>query len=192
MSDDENTSWQYKHDESDAVATAEQDQPAADESDDSATRHASSGLSWTGPEYVEHERSAGWYCGLVLTILIIAALFYFLTKDYFAVGATIAAGIIVGIHAKRKPNQVQYELSNKGLKIGQKFYPYSTFKSFSVAPEGKLSSANFQPIKRIMSPLAIYFEAQNEQKVTEVIGEHLPYDRLRMDPIDRFTSRLRF
>jgi hypothetical protein len=197
MGEDENTSWEYKHD--DPSGTEQPEGDSAVEQSGSAEAniaqkpiHAARGFSWEGPEYLEHDRSAGWYGLLGLAILIIAAALYFLTKDYFAIGATIIAGIIAGVYAGRKPNQVTYELTNKGLKMGQKFYAYGTFRSFSLYREGQLSSVNFIPIKRVMPPIAAYFNPKDEQKIIESIGDHLPYDQHKLDTIDRLTRRLRF
>jgi hypothetical protein len=192
MDSDKNTPWQYKHDGNEPSDGDAENNSDANEAGNGEAPAASGGFSWSGPEYIDHERGAGWYGLLGLLTVLLAVAFYFLTKDYFAVGAAAIAGIIVGVYASRKPNQVQYELTNKGIKIGRNFYSYSTFRSFSLADEGELSSVNFTPIKRLMPPLALYFEPQNEQKITGIIGDHLPYDQHRLDAIDRLTRRIRF
>jgi hypothetical protein len=197
MGEDENTSWEYKQD-GPADNEPPEGQPAAGQTGSAGANtgeeqnYAPRGFSWEGPEYFEHDRDASWYGLLGLAILIIAAALYFLTKDYFAIGATIIAGIIAGVYAGRKPNQVSYELTNKGLQIGQKFYSYGVFKSFSLYREGQLSSVNFIPIKRIMPPIAAYFNPKDEQKIIDSIGDHLPYDKHKLDAIDRLTRSLRF
>jgi hypothetical protein len=193
MNEDANTPFDYKpggtevaNQEAVTADTADQDNAEAPPS------HSAKAFSWTSVEYIEHERGAGWYVLLLLVTAGIAAATYFISKDYFAVGVIVAAGIIVTVYAGRKPNQITYEITNKGLNIGQKTYPYSTFRSFSVFHEGQLSSVNFLPIKRLMPPIAAYFEPQNEQKIMNVIGDHLPYEEHTLDPIDRLTRRLRF
>jgi hypothetical protein len=193
MSEEENTPWQYKHDGQQASGQSAlnqttQEEPAEQQDESSAT----ASLSWTGPEYVEHERAPSWYFLLILAILTITTALYFLTKDIFAVVATVIAGIILGVYAGRKPHQVTYELTDKGLKIGQKLYPYNAFRSFSIFQEGTFSSINFLPVKRLMPPIAAYFDPQNEQKVEDAVGNHLPLDQHKLDAIDRLSRRLRF
>lgn len=186
MNGDDNSPWQYKSGGSDDAETAD-----SSETDDSSVPSAQS-FSWSAAEYAEQERGTGWYLMLALVAVVIAVVIYFVTKDYFAVGATVVAAIILGTYVGRKPNQVTYELTNKGIKIGQRTYSYSMFKSFSVFREGNLSSINFEPIKRLMPPISAYIEPQNEQKAIDAIGDHLPYEEHKLDVMDRLARRLRF
>lgn len=193
MNNDENSPWQYKHDGSAAPAPAGTDDsnanaPAAN----NPPSKTPTSFSWTGVEYIEHQRNSGWYTILALLTAALAAIIYLLTKDYFALGATVAAGIILGVYAGRKPREVTYELTNRGLNIGQKSYPYSLFRSFSVFHEDGLSSLNLLPIKRLMPPVAAYFSPENEQKIIDIIGDHVPYEEHQLDAIDRLTRRFRF
>jgi hypothetical protein len=130
INDDENSPWQYKPGgaEDSDQASADASEPA--DSGDSEQSPTAKTLSWTGVEYIEHQRGASWYVLLLLLTSATAAGIYLLTKDYFAMGATVVAGIIVGIYAGRKPNRVAYELTNKGINIGERTYSYNMFRSF--------------------------------------------------------------
>jgi hypothetical protein len=191
MNQDENTPFDYKpggseNTDGETVDSSNTERPEA------PSEPKTKNLTWTSVEYIEHDRGAGWYAMLFVIAAAIAAATYFITKDYFAVGVIVVAGIILAAYAGKKPDQVTYELTNKGINIGQKIYSYNMFRSFSVFHEGELSSVNFSPIKRLMPPLAAYFEPQNEQKIMDVIGDHLPYEEHKLDPVDRLTRRLRF
>ncbi|HXY18028.1 MAG TPA: hypothetical protein VEH48_01240 [Candidatus Nitrosopolaris sp.] len=148
-------------------------------------------ISWTASEYIEHQHGAGWYLSLVVLTAALAAILYLLTKDYFAAGVIVVLGIIVGVSAGRKPRQMSFELSSSGLKAGEKSYSYNLFKSFSVLHEGAQTSLNFIPVKRFMPPVSAYFEPKDEDKITSLVGEHLPYEERRPSAIDRLSFRLR-
>jgi len=180
MNSEENPSWDYKPGQDTAVQTA---QVASGGS-------AANSFSWTAAEYIEHRPNAGWYLIMLFILVAVAAGTYFITKDYFAVGATIAAVLIAVVYARRRPKQVTYELTSRNLNIGQKKYAYSLFKSFSIFHEGELSSINFMPIKRLMPPVSIYCTPQDEQKIISLVGEHLPYEEHKLDVFDRLTQRL--
>ncbi|MEX1995414.1 MAG: hypothetical protein WD887_01405 [Candidatus Saccharimonadales bacterium] len=175
MSAQEDTNWKYESGES------------ADELAASTTS-----ISWSASEYIDHTRGAGWYGLLVLATAALTAGIYFITRDYFASGTIPIIGVVVGVFASRKPRQLSYELSESGFRVGQKTYPYNQFKSFSIIRDGALLSINLLPIKRFMVPVSAYFDAADEEKITDTIGVHLPYEERSMDGVDRLSRRLKF
>ena len=153
---------------------------------------ANTNLTWTASEYIEHQRGASWYFMLAVITAALAGGTYFLTKDYFAIAAIVIVGIIVGVFARRKPRELSYELNNDGLRVGEKIYSYSLFKSFAIVRDGQLNSVQLLPIKRFMPPISAYFSAADEEKIVDTIGQYLPYEERQLDAIDRLSRRLRF
>jgi hypothetical protein len=147
-------------------------------------------VSWQAAEFIEHEHNSGWYTALFVGTILLAVLVYLTTKDYFATGTIVAVGIIVAIYAGHKPGQAQYEITDSGLIVNGKNYPFSSFKSFTLLKEGELSSVNLFPLKRFMPPVSAYFEPKDESKIVDAIGNHLPYEERKMDSIDRLSRRL--
>jgi hypothetical protein len=117
---------------------------------------------------------------------------YFLTKEYFATGTIVVVGIIVAIYARQKPRQVTYELSESGIRIGEKSYNYHLFKSFALIKDGLLNSVQLSPLKRFMPPISAYYDAADEEKITDILGEHLPYEDAKPDRIESLSRRLKF
>ncbi len=187
MNQDENSPWQYKPDE--AIASTEQPEETSSQPAPTPERSSSS-ISWQAAEFIEHHHSAGWYGGLLLITAAITAVVYLTTKDYFATGTIVIVGIITGVFAGHKPARVQYEVSSSGLKINDRNYPYSSFKSFSVFQEGPMSSINLFPLKRFMPPISAYFEPGGEKKVADAISNYLPYEERKLDVVDRLARRL--
>ncbi len=148
-------------------------------------------FTWTASEYIDHNRGGGWYLLLVLGTAALAAGTYFLTKEYFAAGTIVAVGIIVAIYARQKPKQVTYELSSSGLRIGEKLYSYSLFKSFSLMNDGGLNSIQLTPLKKLMPPISAYYQAADEEKISDILGQHLPIEEAKPSGIDRLSRRLR-
>jgi hypothetical protein len=188
MNQDENSPWQYK-----PSSGGPSTELPSDDAPQPAQKPATSArsLSWQAAEFIEHPHSSGWYAALIGGTVLLAVLVYLATKDLFATGTILVVGIIVGIYAGHKPSQVQYGITESGLSINNKSYPYSAFKSFTVLREGNLSSVNLFPLKRLMPPVSAYFEPKDEPKVTDALGSHLPYEDRKMDGIDRLSRRLR-
>jgi hypothetical protein len=166
---------------------------SGDSENSSGASEGSSGrvLSWSAPEYVDHQHSAGWYMLLLLGTAVLATAVYFLYKDYFAVGSIVAVGLIVAVFAARKPRGINYQLSDMGLEVGQRKYSYSLFKAFTIIREGGLSSVEMIPLKRFMPSVSAYFEPKEEQQVIDIIGEHLPYTEHKPGAVDKLSHRLR-
>lgn len=149
-------------------------------------------VTWTASEYIHHERGASWYALLLVGTAVLAAGIYFLTKDYFATGAIAVVGILVGVFAGRKPRQITYQLTSSGLKIGEKLYGYGLFKSFSIIRGSEASSVSLMPLKKFMPPVDAFFGAADEEKIIDLIGQHLPYEERQQAGIDRLSHKLRF
>jgi hypothetical protein len=187
MQDDNNAPWQYKPDGD--QADAEDLEPAA--APDTRPNPKNGSVAWQGVEFIEHPHNAAWYGALIFLTAALTGFVYFVTKDYIATGTIPIVGIIVGVFAKHKPGVVEYEISDSGLKVGQKNYPYGLFKSFSVLQEGSLKSVNLFPLKRFMPPIAAYFDPPDQDKIVDALGDHLPYEERKMDKIDLLSRRLR-
>jgi hypothetical protein len=172
-----------------ATATEPSAPQSARDSSDGPPKSGS--VAWTASEYIEHRHGPNWYFGLMIMTAAAAGGVYFLTKEYFAAGTIAVVGVIVGVFASRKPQQIKYELTSSGLQVGQKLYSYNLFKSFSVLKEGGFSSLNLQPLKRFMPPVSAHFESKDEDKIINTISDFLPYEEHKVDQIDRLSRRLR-
>ncbi|HEY5550151.1 MAG TPA: hypothetical protein VIK37_03080 [Candidatus Saccharimonadales bacterium] len=178
----------YKPEGATAVADAPAPQPAAGIPTKPPTDRA---FNWTASDFIDHNRGGSWYLLLFLGTAALTVGTYFLTKEYIAVGTIVAVGVIVAIYARQKPKQVTYELSSSGLRIGEKLYAYSLFKSFSLINDGLLNSVQLMPLKKLMPPISAYYQAADEEKITDILGQHLPIEEAKPSGIDRLSRRLR-
>jgi hypothetical protein len=189
MNQDENSPWQYKPDNGSNASPG----PQANENDsEPVPRTAAAGsVAWQAAEFIEHPHGRDWYTALAVTTALLSALVYLTTKDFFATGTIIVVGAIVWVFAGHKPQLAQYEITDSGLVVNSKTYPYSSFKSFAVLHEGSLTSVNLFPLKRLMPPITAYFDPKDEPKIVEALGSYLPYEERKMDSVDRLSRRLR-
>src|SRR5436190_17724153 len=187
MDDKQQTGWDYKPSGAAAVA----DRPAT-QTTSGAGNPPNAPMVWTASEFIEHERGFGWYLVLIFSTVAVAAITYLLTKDFIAVGVIVVVGIIAAIAVGRKPRQLQYQLTANGIQVGEKQYNYSEFRSFSIIREENLSSIQLTPIKKFMIPVSAYFGPGDEERIVDIIGQHLPYEERQMELVDRLSRRLRF
>jgi hypothetical protein len=182
MADEQDTNWEYK--------SGGETGPEESAEDSSAVKAEE--IRWSAKEFIEHDRGAGWYVACILGSVLLAVVIYFITKDYFAAGATVIVGVIAAVHASNKPKELGYELTKKAIKVGEKSYGYGLFKSFSIAHEGAHTSIVLEPIKRFMPPMSIYFPPEAEKQITNLIGNYIPLQEHQPSVTDRLVHRLRF
>jgi|SRR3989339_1605670 len=88
-------------------------------------------IEWKGHEYTHFEKGSDWYwsLGLVAVAGSVAALIF--KNVLFAIFILIAA-FVLAIFASRKPNEVSFAISQRGLRIDDVLYPFQSLKSFGI------------------------------------------------------------
>jgi hypothetical protein len=172
----------------------EQPQPAAPASPEDGQPADDSGQSvtWTASEFVAHDKSGGWYISLLAGTLVLAVLFFFLTKSLVTVAVVAVSGLLLGIYGARQPRQLEYRLDNRGVDVGPKHHGYDEFRSFSVVPEGAFESIVFMPLKRFAVPTTVYYAADDESKILAILTDQLPFEEHRGDAVESLMRHIRF
>jgi hypothetical protein len=149
-------------------------------------------VSWTASEFIVHQKNAGWYMLLVAAAVVLAAVIYLLTRDVVSTGMVGVVLVVLLLLASRQPRTLSYRLDGYGVHVGSKSYPYDSFKSFSVVDEGALNSITLLPLKRFMPPISMYYDPQDEAKISQVLSDYLPFVEGHKDVVDQFMRRIRF
>ncbi len=149
-------------------------------------------LTWSAPEFISHDKSTLWYVVLIIVALVLSILFYILMKDIVTVIVVIIGALFFGIYGSRQPKLVDYELNNLAVVMGNKEYHYSEFRTFTVIKEANISDITFTPLKRFSPPLSIYFETKNEDKVINLIANHIPFEQTKPDAVESLMRRIHF
>ncbi len=157
-----------------------------------ALEETAEGFSWQATEYAHHHRGAGWFALLFIGAAVLGGLIYFFTKDWFAAVTIVIVAILVAIIAARKPDEISYVVTSRGVQIGNKSYGYNLFRSFTVTIDNIEQSIQLFPKRRFMPPLAMFYQQGDFDKIVNYIGEFLPLDNTRAGAVDRLAKRLRF
>ena len=187
-STDQQPGWVFKPAGSDNTASSE----ATDHSPARETVETKDSVEWTASEYVAHQKTASWYVQLFLATVVVAALVYVITRDTMSTGVMLFAGLVFAVVAARKPKVLAYRLDQGGLTVGQKYYPYSQFKSFALMQEGPLATIIFMPLKRFNPSVDIYIPPDNADAILEVLSNNLPFETRKPGLVDTFAHRIRF
>jgi len=149
-------------------------------------------ISWTASEYIEHDKSVSWYVWFFLATAVIIGGIYLLTHEVISVILLSLLAIVFGVFAARKPQVLQYRLDDRGLTIGQKFYPMNLFRSFAVIEEGPFRSVTLLPMKRFMPAISLYFSPEDERAILDAFSSLLPQEIRQQDALDKLMHRIRF
>lgn len=149
-------------------------------------------ITWTASEFIAHDKSTSWYILLMLGTLLLAAAVFFVTRDFVSVSVAIIAGLLLGIYGAHQPRQLEYVVDRRGIGIGRKYYSYDEFKSFAVAPEGAFSSLVLMPLKRFAIPTTIYYAPEDEERILNILADHLPLEEHHRDTVDSLMRHIRF
>ncbi len=179
-------------------AISEPPQPAAPDVDpsqpvtESTQEDSGAHIEWTASEYITNPKSAGWFGALAIGSVVLAIVVFIVTREWLSAIIIGILGIIVGIFAARQPQTLSYRIDSNGLQVGDKFYPYGSFKTFSVAREHAIGFIQLLPLKRFMPPLVIHYAPEDEDRIAEVLASYLPYEEHKADMVDSLTRKLRF
>ncbi len=183
--DDQNSSWNYRTED---VA------PDRNEFTDnqSLSPTESEPVTWSGSEFIANHKSGFWYLTLVGFLSIVCALVYLVSRDLISVIFIAIMGVLFAVIAGRKPRQFNYSIDSYGIHVGQKFYPYSDFLSFSMQKDGAIGYINMLPLHRLRNELSIYYPPEDEERIFNALASQLPNQQRKETYIDRLVKFIRF
>lgn len=149
-------------------------------------------VNWTASEFIAHHKGALWYVFLAMATLLFAVLAYVISRDRLTVAAIIMVAVCFGFFASRPPRTLQYVINAHGITIGDKIYPYSILRAFSIQHEGALNSIVLMPLKRFMPVISVYYPPDQEEEIIKTLSSYLPLEQRNPDPIDRLMRHIRF
>ncbi len=149
-------------------------------------------LSWEASEYIQHHKPTLWYIGFFGIGVVIAGLIYLLLQDWIAITVVVVMFAALFVYGIRKPRTLRYVIHQSGIVVGEKVFPFSGFRSFSLTHDQGVPSITFIPLQRFALPLTVYFAPDDADRIADTLSVHLPYEEHQPDMIDRLSHYLRF
>ncbi len=148
-------------------------------------------FSWQASEFVHNHKSIGWYAALwgVVAVLVLGA---GLLHLWLYIGVFLVMGVAVMVYARMPPRTMTYELSNEGVHVDGKLFPFSDFRSFGVIPDEEWHSIDLEPTKRFSPRMVLLFNTEDLDSIVGHLELHLPRQDRELDLVERATKFLRF
>lgn len=86
-------------------------------------------ISWTAPQYDHHEHTSDWYWAVGIVSISLAIAFVIVGNTLLSIIILIGMGTLL-YYAKHEPQNIEYELSKRGVRAGKTLYPWDTLDSF--------------------------------------------------------------
>ncbi len=145
---------------------------------------------WHIEEYEQHDRSGWWY--LLMSVLAIGCFLYGIATNNFMFSLIIAlVAIIFYLQHHQKPLSLDFKITDTGVIIGSKFYPYAELDVFYIVyapPEVKTlffeTSSGLRP--NIDIPLLNYDPVEIRETLLEFLTEDLEKEK---EPLSKTFAR---
>ncbi len=147
-------------------------------------------FEWQAKEYEFQEKSADWYwaLGIIATAAVIAAVLF---ENILLALVIIAAAISIALQAAKRSKIHRFAITEQGLEIGERLYPYDTMLHFSVLeyPDHDLPPALSIKTRSLLTPhLLVPLVDVDIDDVYEYISIHLAEGNHEASIIDRMVE----
>lgn len=149
-------------------------------------------INWTASEFISHQKTATWFVGLGVIAAVVTVIVFVLTRNFLSALVVAAACMALGVLGARKPQIKNYLISDEGVVIDDRSYPFGLFKSFAVVDEGALGCIWLRPLKKYAPTVAMYYPPDQEEKIIMMLDNFLPQEDRQHDMVDKLSRRIRF
>lgn len=129
-------------------------------------------LEWEAPEYKEYVKSWGWYAGLIVIALLLAA-YQTYVGDYFGAATIIILGVLVAWFAGRKPEVISIALTGEGIQLGDLHIPYKNFRHFWIVDTPHHKTLNLEASTYLKQIVIVELADEDPIEVRKIVGKHV-------------------
>lgn len=130
-------------------------------------------IAWEAPEYIKHERSTTWFmAGGIVTIMLV--LWGIWTNSWsMAVAFLLLAGVYYLSHT-HQPRQLKIIISEIGIKVGTKCYPYSLIKNFWIHYHPPfVKTLSFRTNEKMFKEIVIQLDGQDPVPIRTCLSRQI-------------------
>ena len=129
-------------------------------------------LKWQAPEYHHYQRSTDWFWAVGIITISIAILSFIFDNALFGILILLSAGILI-FFTLREPEDIEYEINQRGIVIGKDLHPYLTIEAFWIETRTHEPKIILRSKKAIMPYMIIPIHDDSVDEVADVLREFL-------------------
>lgn len=137
--------------------------------------------SWQAPEFIHHEKGGLWFAlaTIVTFLLIVNAI---LNKQWTA---AIVFALLLGViylFAHEQPRQHIVVISNIGIHVGGRFYPFAEVKSFWLVYHDNARTFNFQTTGGWGTTITVQLDDLDPALIRSALQGEVPEEKNKYEP----------
>lgn len=130
-------------------------------------------FSWQAPEYNHRPKTADWYWAVGIIALSAAVTAIIFDNVLFAILIIIGA-FALSLHAAKKPEIMDIEINDRGLRMSRYYFPFSNLESFWVEEEHGMPRIIFKSKRILMPHIVIPLDGIDGNELRLFLKNHLP------------------
>lgn len=148
--------------------------------------------SWEALEFGEtRDRTAGWYWGVgVLLVAFVAYSVY--QGEWLRVAVAVMIAVVLFLMLRMKPRAFSHALTEEGVLVGEKLYPYGKYKAFGVVMGMEGSKLVVIPSQRLSPGLSLQLGGADVEQIRAIMTRFLPEQEMEEDVVDKMNRWFRF
>jgi hypothetical protein len=147
-------------------------------------------MSWIAPEYPKHKRGKLWII-IIVGLLLAAIILGVMHKAWtFSLAIGVFAIVYFIIH-KQQPSDVEVSISDIGIKVGERKYPFPRIKSFWMVYEPPfIKTLNIKVLDEFAVDIAIELNSQDPSIIRNYLIERIPEKEGNSESLSNIFARL--
>lgn len=136
------------------------------------------GIAWEAYEHHHVERKSDWYwiVGIIIASVSIASIL--LGNPLFGIAILIGGSVLL-ILAARPPKIIQMAVTQRGLRLDDKLYPYTTLEAYCIEEDDILGPQLLVRSEKLFMPLLILpLPEEYVDDIENIIAQRLPEEHL--------------
>ena len=133
---------------------------------------AKSNIYWETIEHPYYEKTSDWYWIVGIVGAVLAFLSFLFGNILLAIIFILATATVM-IHGARFPGLVSVEIEAEGIHVGHTFYPYTSFKSFSIDEKSDPAILVLETTGFVLSNMRLTIEDVDPEDIRDFLLDHL-------------------
>jgi hypothetical protein len=128
-------------------------------------------ITWKAFEYTHREKTTDWFWALgiiTITMIIVAVLL----RNAMFVVVLVLSGFALGVQALKRPKMVDFEITDRGIRIDGKLYPFTSIAAFGHFENDQTRIA-LRFSKGMRPPLEIPVHEEDYDDIRETLLLHI-------------------
>jgi hypothetical protein len=130
-------------------------------------------IAFKAQSHLYFEKGLGWSVSMAMLLLLLVALFIYL-KQYLGAVVVIVLGVVLYTYSNVPAKEISCLVSGEGIKIGERFYPYSSLKAFWIAQSAPYPILYLESVHRFKAPLSVSLGKEPPEPIRRILLEYLP------------------